>query len=1233
MKIFNEVNIVKKRILALLLVFAMVLSATPSYAIAAEEGSTVSVGTAEDLAAALAAGGTVALSGDIALSAMIEVPSGVTVTLDLNGHNITVAWADEANGKHIYALNNKGNLTLKDSIGTGSIAARGIYNGYDGSNTANTVEGAKLTVLSGKYIALDTSGDAAIFNCAELIIKNGTFEGQVAAVNGREKSNTIIHNGTFRSVSNYAIQNNGGQMTIHNATVDAGFGAVGCFGGTTTIVNGTYLPTGRTANTCHVVYVAGAATVDIQGGTFKMNYPADAVPDSGSAVASYYNGTLTISGGTFTSLFDNISPIELSNGSKVTGGTYLTHSGNPSNHTYVKTFIAENYTLTNGVVALDSSIVAKVNGTYYKSLQAAFDEAQKDDIVTLCTDVELDATLTIPAGKIITLELNGKKLSGVSSAAAASAVILNKGSLTIQDGVGNGRITSEALNPDLNWGGEGEPSYPTYANNTIRNEGVLKLLSGTIESTTAAGGASYAIDNYSNGVITIEEGTVVHKNGIAIRLYASSATNENSLTINGGAVTGGSRAVWIQLPSNNASVGPKATLKVTGGTLTSNDTTYNLAVYFYSFGNNAANTDIAISGGTFNGDIAFYGTTLTEDNVSITGGTFNGAYGVRDYYGELVDPIITGGSYQYVYTDYIAEGYDAVLVDDYYIVHMHDSLTDIPAVDATCTETGLTAGKKCSVCGTVMSGVAEIPASEHSWSTDFQPGTDTHWQYCMNDCGTKQNEAAHTFVEKVDNVYIVADSVNDCAVEYVKSCSVCGKGHATETFWAKKEAPEHTYNAGLVTTEPTCTAPGVKTYTCINEHCGHTKTETIPAKDHTEVEITGKNATCTETGLTAGKKCSTCGTVTVAQIVIGKKAHTEVDLPAKEATCTETGLTAGKQCSVCAIITVEQTVVDKKAHTLDKVAANAATYFASGNIEHYACTVCGALFADGEGAKEVTLADVTLAQLVKIEDTTADVSTDVVEDVIKEATSTGTTNIVITVTQDKLAEDNKEETPDTEPDEDESTDTPEPPATEPAPVVTKTQLPVAAVQQVADLHEEATLTVNMTNATVTMDKATLDVVTEKAKTEQTDVIALEIEHIKTESLAPVQQVAVEEKTVAAVISASILVNDKEVHDFEGGKVTVTIPFVLEAGTTASDYIVLYVADDGTVEEIPSAYADGKLVMTLSHFSEYVVVNTAAPKDPTNPGTGDNFDMAMMVFLMVTSATAIVTLSNKKRFVK
>ena len=43
---------------------------------------------------------------------------------------------------------------------------------------------------------------------------------------------------------------------------------------------------------------------------------------------------------------------------------------------------------------------------------------------------------------------------------------------------------------------------------------------------------------------------------------------------------------------------------------------------------------------------------------------------------------------------------------------------------------------------------------------------------------------------------------------------------------------------------------------------------------HTEVDVPGKPATCSETGLTDGKKCSVCGAVTVAQTVIGTLPHT-----------------------------------------------------------------------------------------------------------------------------------------------------------------------------------------------------------------------------------------------------------------------------------------------------------------------------------------------------------------------
>ena len=71
-------------------------------------------------------------------------------------------------------------------------------------------------------------------------------------------------------------------------------------------------------------------------------------------------------------------------------------------------------------------------------------------------------------------------------------------------------------------------------------------------------------------------------------------------------------------------------------------------------------------------------------------------------------------------------------------------------------------------------------------------------------------------------------------------------------------------------------------------------------------------ATCTTAGKTAGKHCSVCNEVLVAQEEVAAKGHTEVVDEAVEATCTETGLTAGKHCSVCNEVLVAQEEVAAK---------------------------------------------------------------------------------------------------------------------------------------------------------------------------------------------------------------------------------------------------------------------------------------------------------------------------------
>ena len=85
-------------------------------------------------------------------------------------------------------------------------------------------------------------------------------------------------------------------------------------------------------------------------------------------------------------------------------------------------------------------------------------------------------------------------------------------------------------------------------------------------------------------------------------------------------------------------------------------------------------------------------------------------------------------------------------------------------------------------------------------------------------------------------------------------CSNCGEVVST------KEIPAtgaHTWDNGTVTTEPTETTPGVRTYTCAV--CGATRTETIPATGAHDYQFTKNVApTCTADGYDL-YTCSGCG--------------------------------------------------------------------------------------------------------------------------------------------------------------------------------------------------------------------------------------------------------------------------------------------------------------------------------------------------------------------------------------
>ena len=88
------------------------------------------------------------------------------------------------------------------------------------------------------------------------------------------------------------------------------------------------------------------------------------------------------------------------------------------------------------------------------------------------------------------------------------------------------------------------------------------------------------------------------------------------------------------------------------------------------------------------------------------------------------------------------------------------------------------------------------------------------------------DEIVKLTVSHDDSGAVVTATVRQSGVESEKKLT----GSETVLFvYEKAEEHTHSFDEGKVTTEPTCTEKGVKTFTC---SCGETKTEEIPALGH-----------------------------------------------------------------------------------------------------------------------------------------------------------------------------------------------------------------------------------------------------------------------------------------------------------------------------------------------------------------------------------------------------------------
>ncbi len=194
--------------------------------------------------------------------------------------------------------------------------------------------------------------------------------------------------------------------------------------------------------------------------------------------------------------------------------------------------------------------------------------------------------------------------------------------------------------------------------------------------------------------------------------------------------------------------------------------------------------------------------------------------------------------------------------------HQHTEIRN--KKEATCKETGYSGDTWCKDCGKkILSGQAIVKTEDHSWNqgeitkepTCKEEGEKT---FTCSICGNTKTEKVST----TDHQHMeIRNQKNPTCKEAGYSgdtyCADCGVKISSGKTIAKTK--NHNWDGGVITTEPTCTERGEKTFTCTI--CGNTNTKKVNATGHSYGAYkVVKEPTNKRKGLKS-KTCSVCGKI------------------------------------------------------------------------------------------------------------------------------------------------------------------------------------------------------------------------------------------------------------------------------------------------------------------------------------------------------------------------------------